>query len=143
MFYGCVLSAQANPIKDRMVNMDENSGLEERRRSVRFRVRQCALVFDESQFGELVDISSGGLSFVSRSKGTRHGEPFELNIICSDGFHISQIPCRIVSDCKILNDQPVPILGDRRRIGVEFRSLSHEQQMELESFIKSHALGTA
>lgn len=122
--------------------MDENSDLEERRRSVRFRVRECALVFDESQLGELVDISSGGLSFVSRSKGTGHGEPFELNIICSDGFHISQIPCQTVSDCEI-PDQPEPIIGRMRRIGVEFRSLSHEQEMELESFIKSHALGTA
>ncbi len=122
--------------------MDENSEIRERRRRVRFRVSECALVFDEHHLGEIVDISSSGLAFVSRSKKVGHDGPFELNIICSDGFHISQIPCRTVSDC-VIHDQPAPILGKMRRIGVEFRSLSQEQEMELESFIKSHALGTA
>jgi len=122
--------------------MEEDGGLSERRRSVRFRVRECALVFDEHHLGELVDISSSGMAFVSRSKEIGHSGLFELNIICSDGFHISQIPCRTVSDCEI-HDQPMSILRGMRRIGVEFRSLSHKQEMELESFIKSHALGTA
>jgi len=113
----------------------------ERRRHKRYQVRNGAYTVNSSKPGLIVDISFGGMSFNYIDRKEWPEETFRLDIVFGpeEEFRLTDIPYRVVSD---------RINGDRlrdsslvvKRRGIEFGELTPEQRVQLEYFIKNHAI---
>lgn len=115
----------------------------ERRAFQRIPIAGGAVVFNEVNIGEVIDISLGGLSFRTVDDGAWTGDDYALNLLCgNDGFSLDQLPCRTVADFVISRDM-VPVTQIERRVCVEFGSLAPEQQEKLVHFLNRHGLEQA
>jgi len=121
--------------------MVQKNNFSERRGHQRFPIRDGAVVFNEINIGEIIDISVGGLSFRTIDDGARAGEVYNLNILVSrDGFTLNHLPCKTVAEF-VLTKELVPSTRLERRVCVEFGKLTSEQITRIRTFIMSNVLG--
>jgi c-di-GMP-binding flagellar brake protein YcgR len=94
-----------------------------------------------SKLGRLMDISQGGLAFRYVSIGERLEGPLELDLVTpKDDLRLNGLPVRVVSNFGMRSKTPSgPI--KLRRVGVQFRELTHDQQSQLDHFIRNYTVG--
>ncbi len=117
--------------------MQEKNSEAERRRHRRFEALSGAFAVN-SKFGQLVDISKGGLSFRYIERRGWPKEMFEQGVIFGDDdFSMDNIPIKTINDYVVANGLS-SYSTTIRRCGIEFGELSSKQQIDLEYFIWSH-----
>ena len=90
------------------------------------------------EIGEITDISKGGIAFQYIQKEKQLGDFKTLDIlVAEDDFYLQDLRIKVVSD--------VPVAGDlglgpftTRRMGVQFRDLTPEQEAALNHFISNY-----
>ena len=122
----------------------QQNNLLERRKHRRYQVAENVLVFNSTTFGQIINISKGGLAF--RYLAQKDDPPlatFEIGILNGDnGFYLDQLKCRTVT----VNDTP-PIHPTSstiiRKTGIQFTDLTPEQNERLASFLAENSIGEA
>ncbi len=119
----------------------------EQRKYVRFIAQDNAFVALRIGFkkvGKVNDISIKGLAFSYLRKTTEADSDLHYSqvdiFLSGDGFHISNMPCRIVYDIS----DPKPDEGlfvEMSRCGLHFQKLTDSQSEQLNFFIKNHTTG--
>ena len=68
-----------------------------------------------------------------------------MDIFLTEGdFHIFKMPCKIIYDTEILEENQVYIdRFETRRCGLQFGILTEELAAQLEFFLKNYTTGTA
>jgi hypothetical protein len=127
-------------IADRRIETDK-------RKYIRYCVKDHILVNLRSEskpnYGQLLDISKGGLSFYYFADAKKPKNYSELGIFPSnDDFAIERIPCKTVSDTNMIDESP---FGTKilRRHSIRFEKLTPEQKSKLDYFLKNYTLGEA
>jgi hypothetical protein len=125
----------------------------ERRRTPRYLVKDdpiASLHNGKVKLGKVRDISMGGLSFdhiepVNEKRSNQ--ESLERNLYLStDGFSLSRVPCRIIYDNPVQLIQSseymkFPLDSKTRRCGVQFQTLSDDQNRQLELCLETQTEG--
>ena len=116
-----------------------------RRRYNRFQVRDSNLVklWPESEegIGQLLDISSKGLSFRYIPNDGKPREFSKLSILLSNGdCSIDRIPIQKISDTAMA-DESAPSCVNFRRHGARYGDLTSRQAFEMDYFLESQILG--
>ncbi len=122
----------------------QQNNLLERRKHKRYQVMKNVLVFNSSTFGQIINISKGGLSF--RYLAQKDDPPlsvFEIGILNGDnGFYLDKLGCRTIT----VNDTP-PIHPTSstiiRRTGIQFTDLTPDQNKRLAHFLTNYTTGEA
>ncbi len=110
----------------------------ESRRCRRFPVKDGVIALD-SVYGEIIDMSFGGLSFRYTAYDDMTTEPAEFGIIFGgEELFFDNIPLTNVSDVVI--DEDVGGAGEVRRRGMAFGNLVPEQVVTLARFIRQFSL---
>jgi len=108
----------------------------ERRKHERHQLSDDILVFNETTFGQIINISKGGLAFrFLTSKDISQNPYFELGILnSSNGFYLENIPCKTITST---DSAPIHPTGSTivRRNGVQFGELNSEQLRKIEEFL--------
>lgn len=126
---------------DRRIHKDRRSGIE-RRKHKRFQVKDFTFVKFKSEsdedFGQLLDISKGGLSLRYFVNGGKPKKFYKLDIFLSGGdFIIAGIPFRTISNIELPDGlQFSPIIF--RRFSVKFGHLKPNQISKLDYFLSQH-----
>ena len=119
----------------------------ERRKYVRFMAKDnsfAALRNGFKKVGKINDISIKGLAFsylrkTAKADSDLHYSKIDI-FLSGNGFHISNVPCRIVYDIP----DPTPDEGlfvEMSRCGLHFQKLTESQSEQLNLFIKNHTTG--
>lgn len=112
----------------------------ERRQHKRYKVLTGVFAVN-AKFGQIIDISRGGLSFRYVEKKGWPKELFERGVLFGDDeFCLDDLHVKTVSDCVIANglSSTQTII---RRCGIEFGDLNRKQKMDLEYFIWANTEG--
>jgi hypothetical protein len=110
----------------------------ESRRCRRFPVKDGVIALD-SVYGEIIDMSFGGLSFRYTAYDDMTTEPAEFGIIFGgEELFFDNIPLTNVSD--IVIDEETDGAGEVRRRGMAFGNLVPEQVVTLARFIRQFSL---
>ena len=119
----------------------------DKRKDIRYWVKDHILVNlrseSKSNLGQLLDISKGGLAFYYFANAKKPKNYSELGIFPSnDDFAIARIPCKTVSDTKMINESP---FGTKilRRHSIRFENLTPAQKIKMDYFLRNYTLGEA
>ncbi|MBW1836873.1 MAG: PilZ domain-containing protein [Deltaproteobacteria bacterium] len=119
----------------------------DKRKHIRYWVKDHILVNlkseSKSNHGQLLDISKGGLAFYYFANAKKPKNYSELGIFPSnDDFAIARIPCKTVSDTKMINESP---FGTKilRRHSIRFENLTPAQKIKMDYFLRNYTLGEA
>lgn len=116
----------------------------ERRIHKRFQLSDDILVFNETTFGQIINISKGGLAFrFLTSKEISQESFFELGILnSSSGLFLENIPCKTITST---DSAPIYPTGSTivRRNGVMFTDLNKEQLLKIETFLAENMVETS
>jgi len=127
-----------------MDNVTKRKKIVERRKHKRFRVQDGAFAVLTPHFynwGQIIDISRGGLAFCYTGKELPPNISCDLGIsLANIGFYLGKLAFRAISDFEIGNEVAYN-LTTIRRCGVEFGELTLNQISELECFIRNHTMG--
>ena len=120
----------------------------ERRKYVRFSAKDnsfAALRNGFKKVGKIDDISINGLGFsylseIAEVDSTDHHSQVDI-FISENGFHLSNVPCRIVYETPDTTtpDEGFPV--QRSRCGLQFGELTRIQLEQLELFLKNYTTG--
>jgi hypothetical protein len=126
-----------------------NKGVE-RRKNTRYLVKDdliASLHNEKGKVGKVKDISMGGLSLEYteplNEKGSNQ-ESLESNLhLWMDEFSLSGVSCRIIYDTPVQLIQSseymkFPLNSKNRRCGVQFQTLSDDQNRQLALFLETH-----
>ncbi len=120
--------------------MDKLKTQSERRKHKRVEMADDILVFNETTFGQIINISQGGLAFrFLTNKELAQESLFRIGILNSgSGFFLENIPCKTITS---IDSAPIHPTGSTivRRNGVMFTDLSQEQIHKLENFLADNA----
>lgn len=124
----------------------------EQRQYERLEPQGSAFVVFRPEFhkiGPINDISRGGLGFNYLHPADNEVPAAEtshiIDIIASNNtFHLTNIPCTLVYDAKVDNDQ-LTLMPDlvNRLCGLKFDTLTKEQEKQINLFLEKHTVGTA
>ncbi len=120
--------------------MQQNNPLE-RRKHKRYLLKENVLVFNEATFGQIINISKGGLSF--RYLTQRDEKPltsFAIGILNGDnGLYLENLRCRTVTvtDTPPIHPSNTTII---RKTGIKFMGLTPEQNKLLAKFIANNSI---
>lgn len=120
--------------------LEKRMGVEERRRHRRYKATAGVFAVN-SKFGQIIDISRGGLSFRYVERRGWPKELFEMGVLYGDDdFCLDSLAIRTISDCVVANglSSSSTII---RRCGVEFATLTPKQLRDLEYFIWANSDG--
>jgi len=110
----------------------------ERRKHKRFRVQNgsfAALCPQFSILGQIIDISTGGLSFRYVASAERSKESSHLSILLTDGsFRSDNISFQAVWDTPMPREFSFGAIT-LRQCGVKFGGLTHGEKLDLQYFI--------
>jgi len=110
----------------------------ESRRCRRFPVKDGVIALD-SVYGEIIDVSFGGLSFRYTAYDDMATEPAEFGIIFGgEELFFDHIP--LTNVCDIVMDENAGGAGEVRRRGMAFGDLVPEQVVTLARFIRQFSL---
>jgi hypothetical protein len=116
----------------------------ERRKHKRFRVQNgsfAALCPQFSILGQIIDISTGGLSFRYVASEERSKESSQLRILLTDGsFCFDKIPFEAVWDTPMPREFSFGAIT-LRQCGVQFGELTHGQKLDLQYFMGRCSIG--
>lgn len=113
---------------------EKRMSVDERRRHRRHRATAGVFAVN-SKFGQIIDISRGGLSFRYVERRGWPKELFEMGVLYGDDdFSLDNLAIKTISDCVIANglSSYSTII---RRCGVQFGDLNPKQMRDLEYFI--------
>ena len=116
-----------------------------RRKHKRFPVPKSEQAFvalrpSDNGMGRLIDISVAGLTVDYITMQPPSVKATELDIFLTDSaFRLLEIPIRSVWSLNTYDIPSTPL--HKRRIGVEFGDLTYHQKLQIEHFIKNHAVG--
>jgi len=114
----------------------------ERRKHPRIELRSVTLAFNDSTFGEVIDIGRGGLALHTVGGGSE-SDPQELSLLTGDGnFFWNNVSCKIVSDVEADREKAGNYVKKIRRQGIQFEELTPEQQSQLQEFINRQKPGS-
>ena len=119
-----------------MANQTDTS---ERRQYTRFITKGGVVISMNSRFGELIDISFGGLSFRYLGNDEWPAEAAEGMLFGDDDFCWPKVPLKTVSDTVIENEDYEGSRSVRRRSMV-FGDLSAKQMHQLVDFIQTNTV---
>jgi len=141
-----------------MADVQANSGME-RRKDQRFLIKERAIAVLEvgsrfTKLGRVVDVSQGGLAFdyvpmetASSDAMTVDGagtEPVVLNILSEEGaMALKGVMIQTISDRPLSGDGVSFSAVRTRRCGIQFRSLTDEQRLQLGNFLVQQAVACA
>ena len=118
----------------------------EQRKYVRFIAQDNAFAALRNGFkkvGKVNDISIKGLAFSYLKKTTEADSDLHYSqvdiFLSGNGFHIFNVPCRIVYD--IPDPTPEGLFVEMSRCGLHFQKLTESQSEQLNLFIKNHTTG--
>jgi hypothetical protein len=104
-------------------------------------VKQNTMAFNTTTFGEVLDLSTGGL----RMKCLLHGEDrfetsFRIGLLSSAGdYYLDNLPCKVIS----IKDSP-PLRSSRstfvREAGIMFMNLNADQRAKLALFLQKNRM---
>ncbi|MEW6502063.1 MAG: hypothetical protein ACOY8P_02505 [Thermodesulfobacteriota bacterium] len=104
------------------------------RKCQRYRVKDGLIALD-SVFGELIDISFGGLSFRYSAYENLLKKPMEFGIIFGgETLYFDNIPLESITDLPLDEGEE----GGVRRRGMQFGELNEEDYSRLARFIREH-----
>ncbi len=107
----------------------------EHRKHDRIATQYETLVYNDNLFGQLVDVSEGGLAFAYSKDQTLAEDLFlELNILCNNKrIHIKNLKCKAVSGFATTSSSAGHLM---QRQGVQFAGLSKEQNDKIKEILK-------
>jgi hypothetical protein len=115
----------------------------ERRNEKRFQVQHGAFVMfrpSDTGVGRLVDISMNGLTLDYISSKEPEIEPTELDIfVVNSPFRLHSLPCKTITDFVTFTTYDGSL--SKRRRGVQFGTLTDNQEALLMHFIDHHTTG--
>lgn len=111
----------------------------ERRQYTRFITKGGVVISLNSKFGELIDISFGGLSFRYLGNDEWPTETADGMLFGDDDFCWPKVPLKTVSDT-IMENEPYEGTRSVRRRSVEFGELSAKQMHQLIDFIQTNTV---
>jgi hypothetical protein len=116
----------------------------ERRKHERIQVENSAFVLLWPPcciFGQVMDISAGGLAFRYVAPEMPLDKESDLEIVCTNcDFGSGAIPFRTISDFEMGSPSSGHTLSShQRRRGVQFRPLTEHGKSQIEYFIKNHS----
>lgn len=122
----------------------------ERRKNTRYLVKDdliASLHNGNGKVGKVKDISMGGLSFehiepVNKKRSNQESLKSNLHLRM-DEFSLSRVSCRIIYDTPVQFIQSseymkFPLNSKNRRCGVQFQTLSDDQNRQLKLFLETH-----
>lgn len=116
--------------------MASGSNIYDSRMCQRYQVTDGVIALD-SVYGELIDISFGGLSFRYQAYEAMLQKPVEFGIIFGgETLYFDNVPLLTVTDFVLENEVGN---GPTRRRCMQFGQLSHEDLARLARFIRQHA----
>lgn len=116
------------------------SGVVERRRHKRFRVKEETFAFLGDETGTLFDISKGGFSFHFAVFEKEPVIPSHLDIFLAEPhFYLPKIPVSFVSEVQTVPASIFSLLRIKR-LSMKFGLLSRDQQALIEDFIARHTV---
>ncbi len=96
-----------------------------------------------SKLGRVIDISDGGLAFRYVSIGEDLKSVFELDLVSPRGdLRLNGLPVKVVSNLERQSKTPSGRIR-LRRIGVQFRELTHDQISQLQHFMRNYTAAEA
>jgi hypothetical protein len=119
----------------------------DRRKYRRFLARKNTLVSVRPRLllpGKIIDISSGGLSFIYLGSRSKIGGSSKLSIFIAGlrkGISPERLPFKVISDVQPPKKFPLNLLKFRK-CSVRFGCLTNSQKTKLEYFINCHTVGT-
>lgn len=117
------------------------SPVENKRQYFRFWIQEHAYVVLRplsKKFGQIVDISMGGLSYCYPDANKEHSEAYLLDIfLVGDKFYLDKVPFRTVSERNIEIELPDNSLT-LKQCGVRFDRLTTEQIQRLDYLIMKY-----
>jgi hypothetical protein len=118
----------------------------ERRKIPRVPVKEGAFAIVRapgSRFGQILDVSLGGLAFKYIANGDRSNSPFELDILFARfGFFLERLSCKAVSDVELVEAPRLPFFViTTMRCGVQFLDIKDHQLKQLKEFIRHQTNG--
>lgn len=115
----------------------ESHNISERRKYKRLEPYYDTIVYNGEIFGQLLDISQGGLSFVySKNQNRINDMFFEVDILCCNKkLHITKILCKSVMDLIHPKNSDFNN-GETRRRCVQFSAISPFQIAQLEHYFQ-------
>lgn len=119
-----------------------NKILLENRKHRRFRIKNELYILNSnsSGFGEVIDISLGGLAFCHIKKQFWPNNFFKVGILFGDNeVLIDELPMKTVSECAVNPGLPDNSTTIWRR-SVQFGELSPEQKIRLENIIQRYTI---
>lgn len=123
---------------DTIIDLENST---ERRSHKRFMPRETALIQTESNIatsGQLIDISSNGISFWSTASRYSLGNSLRLNIFTTtEEFHLEGLPCILLSNSETW-EGPEKNTEKVKRHRVQFKNLTPHQIDQIESFIRNY-----
>lgn len=108
----------------------------ERRNHKRFKVREGAIVVHEGHFGQILDISVGGLACQCIGNKNFSEDPKVFDIFCANDlckFKLKGVPIQMITN--YINQLSPWNTALIRRCGVMFGDLTSSQRSHLEDFI--------
>ncbi len=91
--------------------------------------------------GKIMDISRGGFSFRYVASKARTNGSANMNILTTDGrFCLAKVPVKTIRDSAMPREFSFGAIT-LRHCAVQFGELTPRQQVDLEYFIRSYALG--
>lgn len=127
----------------------------EQRRSTRYRVGGNAYALlkqpQYKELGKIIDISQTGISFLCINQGDWDSTPFEIDIftdheqqsILAEQIVLKDIPLKPICYCRECDQGGEQGAVMMLRCGVEFGTLSPDQQARLDLFILRHGFANA
>ena len=116
----------------------------ERRQHQRYLPHEELMAFNASNFGQVINISAGGLLYKSLMlQGDEEENPPHIGLLNSaEGHYLDQLPCRVVH---VKNSLPILPSSNTtiREASIEFVNLTTEQQSKLQDFLSQNTVGLA
>lgn len=121
--------------------MENRKLLVERRKHERFQILSGLFAIN-SHFGQIIDISMGGLSFRYVDRGEWTDESVaEGTLFGDDDLWLNKIPIQMVSECSAETGLSLSGSNMIKRRGVQFGQLTPIQAFQLENFILNNTKG--
>ena len=119
----------------------------DRRESERFNIKKKAIAIiksDPVKEYEIVDISWGGLAICSYTEPGLENRFNELAIsMVEQGILLDKVPCKIISDMTILDDEYPGTEKIKKRHGIQFGKLAYSQLNILDHLIHSYTVAVS
>jgi hypothetical protein len=127
-----------------MENMTSGQDTLDRRKHQRFQVQEGACAVFKPDFcnwGQIVDVSRGGLGFRYTGGEQLAKASYLLGIsLATVGFYLHDIPFKAIWDCDITKEA-TSSFPKTTQCGVQFGKLTPYQISQLEYFILNHTTG--